>query len=71
MPLRRNFGVTAGPSSLGFRLFFKRGIQVSRVWRFVASILEEILLFLVAHIAPHERIRVPSVGGYLRSRIEQ
>ena len=33
--------------------------------------LEETLLFQVAHIAPHERIRVPAAVDFLRSLGEQ
>jgi hypothetical protein len=45
---RMNSCIPACFNSLGFRLLFERGIQVSVMRRFVGCILEEILLFPVA-----------------------
>ena len=56
-----NSCVPACLSSLGFRLLFERGIQVSVCSDLLNVFLKEILLCPVARIGLRERIRVPQL----------
>ena len=66
-----NSCIRARFNSLGFRLQFERGIQVSVCGDLLNVFLKEILLFPVARTGLRERIRVPAVVDYSRSLGEQ